>query len=56
MPSEMDRETNMRMSEGCDELSGKIVKLAKSLSGLNQGPRFFRQLLMSKFFLLSLER
>lgn len=31
----------MRMSEGYDELSGKIVKLAKFLYGLKQIPRVF---------------
>ena len=29
----------MRLSEGCSELSGKIVKLNKSLHGLRQASR-----------------
>lgn len=54
--SEINRDIFMRMPDGNDELSGEIVKLAKSLNGLRQSPRIFNHqlLLMSKLLAFSL--
>ena len=37
--SELDEDVFMKLPEGCGRLSGKIVKLGKSLYGLRQASR-----------------
>ena len=54
--SKIDRDIFLKLPEGCDELSGKIVKLNRSLYGLRQSPRVFHKLLMSKLVGFGLER
>lgn len=56
MQSEIDRDINIRMPDGCDELPGKILKLAKSFHGLRQSSRVLNQLLMPKFLAFGLVR
>lgn len=47
MQSNIDPDIYVRMPDGCDELSGKTVKLAKHLAKLKQSLQVFEQLLTS---------
>ena len=54
--AELDDEVYMRMPDGCGELSGKIVKLNKSLYGLRQASRQWFALLKRCLLSLGLEQ
>lgn len=53
--SEIDWENFLILRDGCDEFSGRVLKLNKSLYGLRQSLGAFNQLLMSKFVVFGLK-
>ena len=50
MRADLAEDVYMRLPEGCSSLSGKVVKLGKSLHGLRQASRQWYALLKKCFF------
>ncbi|CAB1099628.1 unnamed protein product [Ectocarpus sp. CCAP 1310/34] len=46
-PSELDHEVSMKLPPGCESMTGKVVRLDKSLYGLRQVSRTFHKRLVS---------
>ena len=54
--SELDHEVFMKLPPGCGSMSGKVVRLNKSLYGLKQASRTFYKRLVSDLKRIGFER